>query len=103
MDDIHATATYRTLDIAEQQRVQAIFDELDKIYPSTLTLELTGTGSTDFLETSVSYPTLPTSLAQLQDPTSDSAHSFSTRNLNKNKLSLNAPFRKFARLQHSLS
>ena len=44
-----------------------------------------------FLETSVSYPTAPTSISQLQDPTSDSAHSFFTRNLNKNKLSLNAP------------
>jgi hypothetical protein len=103
MDDIHATATYRTLDIAERQRVHAIFDQLENIYPATLTLELTGTGSTDFLETSVSYPTLPTSITQLQDPTSDSAHSFSTRNLNKNRLSLNAPLRKFARLQHSLS
>ena len=98
-----AAAYEKTLDIAERQRVHAIFDQLENIYPATLTLELTGTGSTDFLETSVSYPTLPTSITQLQDPTSDSAHSFSTRNLNKNRLSLNAPLRKFARLQHSLS
>ena len=103
MDDLHATCVYRLADIAERQRVQEIFASLECIYPNSLTLECTGEGSTDFLETSISYPSLPCSLSDLANPFSDSAHSFSTRHLVKNKSSLAQPALSFSRLQHSSS
>jgi len=103
MDDVHATCVYRLSDIAERQRAQEIFIALESIYPSSLTLECTGEGSTDFLETSISYPSLPCSLSDLANPASNSARSFSTRHLVKNKNSLAQPALAFSRLQHSSS
>ena len=103
MDDIHVTTVTATLDIAERQRAQECFDMLNKIYPSSLTLEHTCSLSTDFLESLISYPTLPCTLADLENPRSDSEHSFSTRYLIKNKASLSSQIFKFSRLQHASS
>ena len=103
MDDIHVTTVTATSDTRERQRAQRCFDELASIYPSSLTLEHTGSLSTDFLESLISYPTLPCSLTDLENPLSDSDHSFTTRYLIKNKSSLASPILKFSRLQHSTS
>jgi hypothetical protein len=100
MDDLHATCTFAVTDITGRRRAEEIFDNLRNIYPAALTLELTATGSTDFLETSISYPSLPCSLSSLTNPSSDS---FPTRQLNKNKNCLSKTHLNFTRLQHSLS
>ena len=100
MDDLHATCTFTATDISGRRRAEEIFEKLRTIYPAALTLELTATGSTDFLETSISYPSLPCSLSSLSNPSSDS---LSTRQLNKNKNCLSKPHLNFTRLQHSLS
>ena len=55
MDDVHACIIITPISIEQKQACLLIIEEMEKIYPDTLILEKTGEGSTDFLESTITY------------------------------------------------
>ena len=104
MDDLHATCVYDASDTSERDRVEQLFSDLKNIYPSALTLEHTGSGSSDFLEYSITYPKHSVPLAQaFATKSTTPASSLTIRYFIKNKTSLQQKHLKFSRLQHAHS
>ena len=55
MDDVHACIIITPYSGEQKDKCLRIIDDMEKIYPETLTLEKTGEGSTDFLESTITY------------------------------------------------
>ena len=98
MDDIHLTVFYPVADRHASSLAHNFLSDFASIYPSSLTLEHTGSGSTDFLESTISYPDYSTPEC-LSLPSS----SMFCRYFIKNGPSLTSPILKFSRLQHFAS
>jgi hypothetical protein len=55
MDDVHACIIITPFSHEQKDACQLIIADMEKIYPDTLTLEKTGEGSTDILESTITY------------------------------------------------
>ena len=55
MDDLHLSIIIFPINNATRKKAFKTIYKLQQIYPKTLSLEHTGTGSTDFLESSITY------------------------------------------------
>jgi hypothetical protein len=102
MDDIHLAMLRLAADSAAAERVEDTLNKFLSLYPSSLTLEQTSSGTVPFLETVVHYPSQPVSLSTAFSPSSTSL-SFSLKYFLKNTSSLTMSPLKFSRLQHGSS
>ena len=55
MDDVHACIIITPYSGEQKDKCLRIIEDMENIYPETLTLEKTGEGSTDFLESTITY------------------------------------------------
>ena len=55
MDDVHACIIITPFSQEQTEKCLLIIKDMENIYPETLTLEKTGEGSTDFLESTITY------------------------------------------------
>ena len=55
MDDVHACIIITPITRQQAKTCLRIINDMENIYPETLTLEKTGEGSTDFLESTITY------------------------------------------------
>jgi hypothetical protein len=86
MDDVHACIIITPISQEQNEKCLLIIKDMENIYPETLTLEKTGEGSTDFLESTITY----------------TKHDVSVRYFSKNRDSIQiglAPKLKFYRFQ----